>query len=125
MTRRRIMEYVQALRKRYFRAAKEEKGKMLDEFTQVTGLHRKAAIRLLNRPDAPRGNKRHGRPAKMGNSHTEIFQPYSILLIISTAATSPEADACTSPRLTPAPSPTANMLWISVSMQELSCGRKE
>ena len=36
---------------------------MLDEFTQVTGLHRKAAIRLLNRPDAPRGNKRRGRPA--------------------------------------------------------------
>ncbi|MCK4274099.1 MAG: hypothetical protein KAW90_04355 [Dehalococcoidales bacterium] len=52
--RRRIMEYVQALRKRYFRAAKEEKGKMLNEFTQVTGLHRKAAIRLLNRTDAPR-----------------------------------------------------------------------
>ena len=36
---------------------------MLDEFTQVTGLHRKAAIRLLNWPDAPRGNKRRGRPA--------------------------------------------------------------
>ena len=36
---------------------------MLDEFTQVTGLHRKAAIRLLNRPDSPRGDKRRGRPA--------------------------------------------------------------
>ena len=71
MTRRSIMEYVQALRKRYFRAAKEEKGKMLDEFTQVTGLHRKAAIRLLNRPDAPRGNKRHGRPAM----YKDVLQP--------------------------------------------------
>ena len=71
MTRRSIMEYVQALRKRYFRAAKEEKGKMLDEFTQVKGLHRKAAIRLLNRPDAPRGNKRHGRPAM----YKDVLQP--------------------------------------------------
>ena len=71
MTRRSIMEYVQALRKRYFRAAKEEKGKMLDEFTQVTGLHRKAAIRLLNRPDAPGGNKRHGRPAM----YKDVLQP--------------------------------------------------
>jgi len=65
------MEYVQALRKRYFRAAKEEKGKMLNEFTQVTGLHRKAAIRLLNRPDAPRRNKRHGRPAM----YKDVLQP--------------------------------------------------
>jgi len=71
VTRRSIMEYVQALRKRYFRAAKEEKGKMLDEFTQVTGLHRKAAIRLLNRPDAPGGNKRHGRPAM----YKDVLQP--------------------------------------------------
>ena len=71
MTRRSRMEYVQALRKRYFRAAKEEKGKMLDEFTQVTGLHRKAAIRLLNRPDALRGNKRHGRPAM----YKDVLQP--------------------------------------------------
>ena len=43
VTRRSIMEYAQALRSRYFGASKEEKGKMLDEFTQVTGLHRKAA----------------------------------------------------------------------------------
>ena len=44
MTRRSVLEYVQAaLRNRYFRALKEEKNKVLDEFTQVTGLHRKAA----------------------------------------------------------------------------------
>ncbi len=36
---------------------------MLDEFTQVTGLHRKAAIRLLCRPCQPRISKRCGRPA--------------------------------------------------------------
>ena len=37
---------------------------MLDEFTQVTGLHRKAAIRLLNRPSRTGEGKRRGRPAK-------------------------------------------------------------
>ncbi len=66
MTRRSIMEYVQSLRSRYFGASKEEKGKMLDEFTQVTGLHRKAAIRLLRRPGQPRTGKRRGRPCKYG-----------------------------------------------------------
>jgi hypothetical protein len=64
VTRRSILEYAQALRSRYFRASKEGKGKMLDEFTQVTGMHRKAAIRLLNRPSQPRAGKRRGRPAK-------------------------------------------------------------
>jgi hypothetical protein len=57
------MEYAQALRSRYFKASKEEKGKMLDEFTQVTGLHRKGAIRLLRRPRQSGISKRRGRPA--------------------------------------------------------------
>jgi hypothetical protein len=63
VTRRSIIEYAEELKKRYFGASKEEKGKMLDEFTQVTGLHRKAAIRLLNRPSLPGAGKRRGRPA--------------------------------------------------------------
>ena len=62
MTRRSIMEYAEELKKRYFGASREEKGKMLDEFTQVTGLHRKAAIRLLNRSRPPGAGKRRGRP---------------------------------------------------------------
>jgi hypothetical protein len=66
VTRRSILEYVQAIRGRYFRASKKEKGKILDEFTQVTGLHRKAAIRLLKRINQPAGNKRCGRPRKYG-----------------------------------------------------------
>ena len=32
---------------RYQNSTKEEKGRILDEFTAVTGLHRKHAIRLL------------------------------------------------------------------------------
>jgi hypothetical protein len=69
------MEYVQALRNRYLRASKEEKGKMLDEFTKVTGLHRKAAIRLLNRPGLPGAGKRRGRPAK----YRDLIQPLRVI----------------------------------------------
>ena len=71
MTRRSIREYVQALRSRYLRATKEEKGKMLDEFTKITGLHRKAAIRLLNRKSQPGASKRRGRPAM----YNDVVQP--------------------------------------------------
>jgi hypothetical protein len=39
VTRRSILEYTQALQSRYFGSSKEEKGKILDEFTQVSGLH--------------------------------------------------------------------------------------
>ena len=74
MTRRSILEYVQALRNRYFRASKEEKGKMLDEFSQVTGLHRKAAIRLLNRPSQPGAGRRRGRPRKYGTGAAEALR---------------------------------------------------
>jgi len=71
VTRRSIMEYVQALRSRYLVASREAKGKMLDEFTKVTGLHRKAAIRLLHRQSFPRGNRRRGRPA----TYQDVMQP--------------------------------------------------
>ena len=64
MTRRSVIEYAEALRGRYFRASNEEKGKMLDEFTQVTGLHRKAVIRLLHRRGQALVGKRRGRPAR-------------------------------------------------------------
>ena len=74
MTRRSILEYAQALRSRYFGASREEKGKMLDEFTQVTGLHRKAAIRLLGRLSQPRVGKRRGRPRKYGTGAAEALR---------------------------------------------------
>lgn len=62
MTRGSILEYTEAVRGRYLRALKKEKGKILDEFTKVVGYHRKAAIRVLRRGNQPRANKRHGRP---------------------------------------------------------------
>jgi hypothetical protein len=47
---------------------------MLDEFTQVTGLHRKAAIRLLHRPGQPGAGKRRGRPRKYGTVTAEVLR---------------------------------------------------
>lgn len=62
MTRTSIREYTEAVRGRYLRVPRKEKGRILDEFTKVTGYHRKAVIRLLHRDSQPEANKRHGRP---------------------------------------------------------------
>ena len=43
---------VRAVSERYGGASREERGRILDEFTAVTGLHRKHAMRLL-RGEAP------------------------------------------------------------------------
>ena len=43
-SKRELLEVVQP---RYLKANKAEKQKMLDEFTSVTGYHRKHAIRVL------------------------------------------------------------------------------
>ena len=66
MTRRSILEYAGAVRGRYWRSTKKGKTKILDEFVAATRLHRKAAIRLLNRPSQPGEKKRHGRPRRYG-----------------------------------------------------------
>lgn len=49
MTRGSTWEYAEAVRGRYRRARKKEKGQILEGFVAVTGYHRKAAIRLLGR----------------------------------------------------------------------------
>jgi hypothetical protein len=67
MTRHSILEYMQAIRPRYLRATKEGKQKILDEFVRVTEMHRKAAIRLLNRPGRARDSKCRGRPKEYGS----------------------------------------------------------
>lgn len=61
MTRGSILEYVAAIRDRYFSAVKTEKTKILDEFIEVTRQHRKSAIRLLHRPPGQKLDKRRGR----------------------------------------------------------------
>ncbi len=64
MTRRSILEYAEVMRPRYRGAARAEKGEILDEFTRVTGLHRKAAIRLLNHRAGRKAGVRRGRPRR-------------------------------------------------------------
>jgi len=66
MTRGSIREYTEAVRGRYLRASKKEKGKILDEFTKITGCHRKAAIRLFVRGNQHRTDKKCGRPRQYG-----------------------------------------------------------
>ena len=55
-------EYAEAVRERYFLAVKKEKGRILDEFTKVTGHHRKAAIRLFRHWNQSIMNRKRGRP---------------------------------------------------------------
>ena len=74
MTRRTILEYAQAILPRYIKASKEEKGKILDEFTKVTGLHRKASIRLLKRVKHPKIGKWQGRPPEYGSEVAEALK---------------------------------------------------
>jgi len=68
MTRGSIREYTEAVRWRYSLASKKEKGKILDEFTKVTGCHRKAAIRLLRRENQPKMNRKRGRRRQYGDA---------------------------------------------------------
>ena len=74
MTRGSIREYAEAVRGRYFLAAKRERGKILDEFTKVTGCHRKAAIRLFRRGNQPKTNKKRGRPRRYGANVAEALR---------------------------------------------------
>jgi hypothetical protein len=57
------------MRERYGRAGKEARSQLLDEMEQVTGHHRKALIRSMNRPErlgTRRRGKRRGRPTQYG-----------------------------------------------------------
>jgi len=65
VTRKSIKEYAEAVKGRYHKASKAEKGRILDEFSKSTGLHRKAVIRLLNYKEVAR-RKRLGRPCRYG-----------------------------------------------------------
>ena len=67
MTRASLREYAAVQRERYLRAPRAEKHRLLTEVVAVTGLHRKAAIRLLRRPLRPATSRpRAGRPRRYG-----------------------------------------------------------
>ena len=73
MTRGSIREYTEAVRWRYLKARKGEKGRILDEFGQVTGYHRKAAIRLLHR-HGPQRDKHRGRRRRYGEETVDVLR---------------------------------------------------
>ena len=66
MTRNSIKEYAEAIKNRYRLETKQRKSLILDEFTKASGLHRKAAIRLLNCRSPATRRKRSGRPLRYG-----------------------------------------------------------
>jgi len=74
MTRTSIREYTEAVRWRYLRSSKTDKGKILDEFIKVTGYHRKAAIRLLQQTDKARSGRKRGRPRKYNAAVIEALR---------------------------------------------------
>jgi hypothetical protein len=74
MTRGSIEEYTEAVRGRYLKAMKKEKGRILDEFIQVSGYHRKAAIRLLHRNGSPGRGNRRGRQRRYGNEVVDALR---------------------------------------------------
>ncbi len=65
MTSPAVREYAQAVRARYQAGGRQEKKRILDEFCETTGMHRKAVIRLLNRRPGPRAGW-SGRPRRYG-----------------------------------------------------------
>jgi predicted DNA-binding transcriptional regulator AlpA len=75
MTRVTAHEYAAALRPRYRAARRRDKKRILDEFCQTTGWHRKAAIRLLNAGSQPRPVRR-GRPRRYG---PEVVEPLQMI----------------------------------------------
>jgi hypothetical protein len=74
VTRQSIREYARAIRDRYWQNSKTGKTKILDEFTKTTGLHRKAAIRLLNKETAKHSSKKRGRPRKYSHDAAELLK---------------------------------------------------
>ena len=66
MTRGSVKEYLKAVQARYLKATRIEKSRLLDEFVQVTGYHRKASRRLLRRRRQGIPTGRVGRPKEYG-----------------------------------------------------------
>jgi hypothetical protein len=74
MTRGSILEYTEAVRWRYLNARKKDKGRILDEFIQVTGYHRKAVIRLLRQNRSQWREKRRGRRRRYGHEAMDALR---------------------------------------------------
>jgi hypothetical protein len=73
MTPESVRDYAQAIRPRYLRAPRLEKGRILQEFCLTTGYHRKAAVRLLGRNCAA-ARPRPGRPVRYGSEVAQALK---------------------------------------------------
>lgn len=74
MTRVTVHEYAAALVPRYRKVGRREKGRILDEFCKATGMHRKAATRLLGQGvELAPAPKKKGRPERYGPEVTEVL----------------------------------------------------
>ena len=66
MRRSSVKEYTETVTQHYTGASRTEKSRLLDEFTRVTGYHRKSAVRLLSGAKPTRPAKKRGRPPVYG-----------------------------------------------------------
>lgn len=60
-------KYLSRMKKRYEKADRAERGRLLGEMEEVLGMHRKSLIRLLAAPDLSRKPRRQGRGRKYGH----------------------------------------------------------
>jgi hypothetical protein len=75
VTRASLREYAAVQRERYRQATRAEKHQLLDEVVAVTGIHRKAAIRLLRRARRPRATPGPGgRPRAYGREVAAVAE---------------------------------------------------
>src|SRR5512138_979551 len=77
VTRASLREYAAVQRLRYQQATRAEKHQLLDEIVAVTGLHRKAAIRLLGR--SPRARSRPGPGGRPRTYGPEVARAAEVL----------------------------------------------
>jgi len=66
-------EYLAKIKDRYRHANRKGKERILDEFCEVCGHHRKHAIRLLNK-DGRKKQKKPGRPSKYGPEEIQVLE---------------------------------------------------
>lgn len=66
-------EYVAAIRLRYASSGVKGKKRILDEFCEICGYHRKHAIRLLNTKSATKKRK-PGRPSEYGEAERKVLE---------------------------------------------------
>ena len=74
MNRGSVKEYLEAIRGRYVKAGRKEKGMILGEAMQVTGHHCKALVRALRPRSDGRRDQRRGRPRQYGHETAEVLQ---------------------------------------------------